>query len=100
MLRLRSVGQRIVRMRLVNGGGDEAKVLPEHAAEMRRAGKSPREGNVRDRLAVLRLQLLPAVQEPRPPDVVADGHALVAEQHVEIALGAAQRRRNLVDAKF
>jgi hypothetical protein len=49
---------------------------------------------------VLGLQFLPAVQQPRPPDIIADGHALVAEQHVQIALGAAQRRGDLVDAKI
>ena len=29
-----------------------------------------------------------AVLQPRLPDVVADGHAAAAEQHVQIALGA------------
>ena len=45
-------------MRLVNGGGNEAKMLPEHAAEVRRTGKAPRKCDIRDRLAVLRLQFL------------------------------------------
>ena len=85
-------------MRLVDRGGNEAKMLPEHAAEMRRTGKAPRKCDIRDRLSVLRLQLLPAMQQSRPPDVIADGHALVAEQHVQVALGAAQCRRDLVDA--
>src|SRR5213592_2220174 len=95
-----SVWRRIGAMRLVDRGGSKPKMLPEHAAEVRRAGKAPRKCDIRDGLAVLGLQLLAAVQQPRPPDIIADGHALVAEQHVQIALGAAQRRRDLVDAKL
>src|SRR4029450_6168803 len=85
-----SIRQRIGAVRLVDGGGNEPEMLPEHAAEMRRAGEAPRKCDVGDGLAVLTLQLLPAVQQSRPPDVIADGHALVAEQHVQVALGAAK----------
>src|SRR6185295_19180802 len=95
-----NIRQRIGAVRLVDGGGNESAMLPEHAAEVRRTGEAPRKCDVRDRLSVLGLQLLPAMQQSRPPDVIADGHALVAEQHVQIALGAAQCRRDLVDAKL
>ena len=47
-----------------------------------------------------RLELLPTMLQPRPPDVVADGRAAFAEQHVEIALGAAERGGNLIDAEI
>jgi len=38
--------------------------------------------------------------QPHPPDVVADCHAPLAEQHVQVALGAAERGGNLVDAEI
>src|SRR5258708_10072177 len=76
-------------LRLVDGGRNESKILPERAAEMRRTRKAPRKCDVRDRFPGLGLKLLAAMQQPCPPDKIADGHALVAEQHVQIALGAA-----------
>src|SRR3954453_3896324 len=75
-------------------------MLAKHAAEMRRTRKAPRERHVGDGFSGLGLELLAAMQQPGPPDVVADRHALVAEQHVQITLGAAQRRGDLVDAKL
>jgi hypothetical protein len=56
--------------------------------------------DIRDCFSALGLQLLAAVLQPCLPDVIADGHAPVAEQHVQIAFGAAQCRRNLVDAEI
>ena len=87
-------------LRLVDRGRNDPEIFSEDAAEMRRTRKAPRKCDVGDCLSALGLQLLAAVLQPRLPDVVADGHAPVAEQHVQIALGAAQRRRNLVDAEI
>src|SRR6266705_2567765 len=67
-------------LRLVDGGRNESKILPERAAEMRRTRKAPRKCDVRDRFPGLGLKLLAAMQQPCPPDKIADGHALVAEQ--------------------
>lgn len=77
---------------LVNGGGRDAEAFPERAAEMRRTRESPGERDVGDRLAPMRLEFLVAMLQSRPPDVVADGHAAFAEQHVQVALGASERR--------
>src|SRR5581483_8710715 len=86
-------------MSLVNGGRRDAEAFPEHAAEMRGARKAPGESDIGDGLAAMGLQLLPAMLQPRPPDVIADGHASFTEQHVQITLGTAKCRRNLVDAQ-
>lgn len=66
-------------LHLVDGGWHEPEMLAEHAAEMRGARKAPRERHVGDGLAGLGLEFLAAMQQPCPPDVVADGHALVAD---------------------
>src|SRR5215471_4306548 len=73
-----SVRQRSNGLRLVNGGRDETKMLPEHAAEVRGTREAPRKCDIRDRLSALGLQLLATMQQPCAPDVIADGHALVA----------------------
>ena len=87
-------------LRFVNRRRDNSEILPEHAAEVRRTGKAPRKCNVRDGLSGLSLQLLAAVLQSCLPDVVADGGTPVAEQHVQIAFGAVQCRRDLVDGKI
>jgi len=40
-----------------------------------------------------------AILQPRPPDVFTDGYASFAEQHVQVALGAAERGGDLVNAE-
>src|SRR5437868_1850181 len=87
-------------LRFVNRRRNNSEILPEHAAEVRRTRKAPRKCDVRDGFSGLRLQLLAAVLQPCVPDIVADGGTPVAEQHVQIALGAAQCRRDLVDGKI
>jgi hypothetical protein len=84
-------------LRFVNRRRNNSEILPEHAAEVRRTRKAPRKCDVRDGFSGLGLQLLTAVLQPCLPDIVADGGTSVAEQHVQIALGAAQCRRDLVD---
>ena len=98
--RLGDVRSQAAMLRLVNRGRYNPEILAEHPAEMRRDGEAPRERNVRDRLSGLRLQFVAAMLQPSPPDLIADGHAAVAEQHVQIAFGAAQCRGNLIDAQF
>ena len=84
-------------LRPVNSGRNNSEMLPEHAAEVRRTRKAPRKCDVRDGFSGLGLKLLAAVLQPCIPDVIADGGAPVAEQHVQIALGAVQCRRDLLD---
>ena len=72
-------------------------MLPEYAAEVRRTRKAPRERDVRDGFSGMGLQLVAAVLQPCVLNIVADRGAPVAEQHMQIALGAVQSHRDLVD---
>src|SRR4051794_3701144 len=87
-------------LRLVDRRWNDSEILAEHAAEMGRTRKAPRKRHIRDRFSGLALQLLTTVLQPCLPHIVAHGHASVTEQHVQITLGAAQRRGDLVDAKL
>src|SRR5262245_43381339 len=78
-------------LRLENRGRSDPEILMKDAAEMRGAREAPGKGDIGNRLSAVRLQLLPAILQPRPPDVVTDRHASFAEQHVQVALGAAER---------
>src|SRR3984957_3368113 len=92
-------GQKAV-LRFVNRRRNNSEILPEHAAEGRRTRKAPRKRDVRDGFSGLGFQLLAAVLQSCVPDIVADGGTPVAEQHVQVALGAAPGRRDLVDGKI
>src|SRR6185437_14817614 len=85
---------------LVDRGGHDAIALPEYPAEVRGAREAPGERDVGDGLAGMRLQFLAAMLQPGAPDVIAHRHAAFAEQHVQIALGAAERRRDAVDGEI
>src|ERR1700743_219689 len=84
----------------LNGRWRHAEGFSEYTAEVRRTREPPGDRAVRDRLAPAGFKFLTAVLQSRSPDIITNGHASLAEQHVQIAFGAAQRGGNLVNAKI